>query len=158
VIDHYTTRAVFIPPTAEEPARLRLVDEAHYRLKLAQLKLEPGDEVEIRVEKLAAARTSAQNRNYWGFIVRPVAAYSLNSDIAIHQWFKADLLPAEKFVLADPKTGEVKLTRDFAALTTTTLSEQQFSDYMEEARALAMETTGIDLSDRGLEAMGFLRG
>lgn len=151
--DHFATSAVWTG------RRLSFVNDMAYHVGVRRLKLGVGEEVEVRVEKLEAARTRKQNAAYWGFIVKPTAMHSEHYSMAdIHRIFKAELLPSERFTLADPKTGEVRLERDLELHTTTVLTEQEFSEYMERARAFACETVGVDLSDRGLLEMGILKG
>jgi hypothetical protein len=138
---------------------MKLVDERGYHAGLKGLRPKMGEEFEMRVERLKAARTSKQNSAYWGYIVRPVALACHTPSIDVHRIFKAELLPAEKFTLANPDTGEVRLERDLEMHTTTLLSEEEFEHYMEHARALAMERIGIDMSEKGLfEQFGILRG
>lgn len=150
--DHFTTEAFW------NGRRLRMRDEAVYHAGLRAMKLQRGAAVQVRIEKLAAARTRGQNANYWGYVIRPVALYSGMAPNDIHRWLKAELLPAERFTLANAETGEVKLERALEAATTTRLSEPEFDAYVEHSRARVMEVTGIDLSDRGLfEQFGIMR-
>lgn len=134
-------------------------EQETYFSSVRRLKLGLGEQVEIQFWPLEAVRSLKSNAAYWGFIVRPVSLFTKGamSMMEVHRYFKAEHLPSERFVLADPETGEVKLERDLERVTTTTLSEEEFRDYMERCRATAMTELGIDMSDRGLyEQFGIL--
>lgn len=138
--------------------RFVFLDERAYRAGVQALRPQPSEAFELRVERLQAARTSKQNAAYWGYIVTPVSLATQTSKADIHRIFKAEMLPREHFVLADVVTGDVKLETDIAQHTTVRLSEQEFDDYMEHCRAFAMDTIGIDMSERGLwERFGIMR-
>lgn len=112
--------------------------------------LQNGEPFEVEAHRLLGRRTSAGNRAYWGFVVRPVALASKQSLDEIHRLFKAEFMPTERLVIADPETGEVKFEREVEAGTTTRMSEQDFEHYMEQCRFLGMTTLGIDFSPQGL--------
>jgi hypothetical protein len=140
--------------------RPRLDDPMVFNAGVRRLALGVGEVVEVTVSKLdAATRTAKQNAAYWGWIVRPVALYSKQSLNEIHRAFKAEFLPCERFVLADPKTGDVKLERNLELHTTAKLKEIEFEHYMEQAREFAMVRCGIDMSNQGLwEQFGIGQG
>lgn len=155
--DHVTVTATFDGKKLQFSAD----EQDQYFNAVKRLRLGLGEQVEIRIEPLEAARSLRANREYWGFVVRPVSLYTRGamSLVDVHRYFKAEHLPSERFVLADPETGEVKLERDLERLTTTTLSEDEFRNYMERCRATAATECGIDFSDRGLyEQFGILSG
>lgn len=130
--------------------RLVLDDQVVFHARLRRMKLQDGEPFELDAIRMFGRRTSAHNRAYWGYIVRPVAIASEQTQDEIHRLFKAEYMPSERLVIADPKTGEVKFEREVEAGTTTRMPEPDFVRYMEQCRALGATTLGIDFSPAGL--------
>lgn len=134
-----------------EKQRLVLDDQVFFHAAVKRMRgLQDGEAFDVEAHRVLGRRTSKQNAAYWGWIVRPVALASKQSQDEIHRLFKAELMPTERLVIADPETGEVKFEREVEAGTTTRMSEQDFEHYMEQCRFLGMTTLGIDFSPQGL--------
>lgn len=133
-----------------EKRRLFLDDQMVFNASIARMrKLQHGEPFEIEATRLFGLRTSKHNAQYWGWIIRPIALASQQTQDEIHRLCKAAFLPTERLVLADPETGEVKFEQAVEG-TTRRLREEDFRVYMEQCRELGMTKLGIDFSPQGL--------
>lgn len=94
-----------------------------------------------------ARRTDAQNRYYWGVLVAAFRDYLNQQDYEItraeqvHELLKCKLLTVD---VANPATGEIIGQR---VRSTTELSVEEFTDYVERARAWLLDFFGIIVPD-----------
>lgn len=115
-----------------------------------QIQLFGGGKVVITMER--PTRSLAQNRFYWGYVIRPIRIAMLDAGIeasseAIHQHYKRKYLDPDIHEMVDPTTGEVQSYRTY---TTTNLSETDFHDYVELIKMdEAIRTLGAYIPDPG---------
>ena len=130
-------------------ARLVMTDPMLFHATLRRMKgLTHGEPFELDAVRLSACRSHALNRQYWGYVVRPLALTTRQSDGEIHRFLKAEFLPPEKIVLADAD-GTVKFERQLEA-SSRRLPKQVFEHFMEQGREFGMVKFGIDYSPAGL--------
>lgn len=89
-------------------------------------------ECTVTVERKHATRGVLANSLYWAGYVNPVAEYTGYSPKQIHALWKKMFLPKEKIEIVDKRTGVVVAEQDLEALTTTTLTSNEFSEYLHE--------------------------
>ena len=99
-----------------------------------------GKAVEVKIVRPVDTRSQRQNRYYWGAVLTTIAESTGNSTEDLHEHFKAVFLP-RRFVVLNGKETEV-------AKTTTKLSTDEFSKYLEQLAAFAASELGITLPDR----------
>lgn len=97
-------------------------------------------EVSVTVERKHATRSLNANSLYWAGYVNPVVEYTGYSDKQIHALWKKMFLPKEKIEIVDKRTGVVVAEQDLEALTTTTLTNNEFSDYLHDIAEWVQET------------------
>jgi len=154
-----STHVTAVASWNEDLKRLVFVDQMAFNAHLRRLRLEDGEQVEIDVQRLIACRSSKANREYWGYVVRPVALYSQQTLNEIHRLFKAEFLPSERLVIADHETGEVKFEREVEQASTAKLPDPDFEHYKTVCREFGMTRCGIDFSPQGLwEQFGIGQG
>jgi hypothetical protein len=147
VSGHVTTAAKW----SADLKRLVLEDQVVFHAAIRRMKnLQHGEPFEVEAVRLLGCRTSPMNREYFGYVVRPVALHTQQSVNEIHRFFKAEFLPREHIALADRETGDVKIERDLEIGSTRRMPEQVFKHYMEQCREFGMTTFGIDFSPAGL--------
>lgn len=88
--------------------------------------------VTVTIEKQYAIRGTTANSLYWTGYVNPVAEYTGNSTRFIHAYFKQKFLPKQRIEIVDRQTGVVVDTQELAHLTTTTLTTNEFSEYLHD--------------------------
>jgi len=89
-------------------------------------------EVVVTIERLYATRGLGANALYWAGYVNPIADYTGLSTKIVHALLKQKFLPKQRIEIVDRKTGVVVDEVDLEALTTTTLTKVEFSDYLRE--------------------------
>lgn len=126
----------FVTTCAIRDGKLKIRNLEHLNAGLAALG--EGDYV-LRIELPRATRSDRLNRLYWAGYVRPFAEHTGYTPEEMHEYFKLRFLSerARRLVLADGK-GEVLDDATIAALTTKTLTEQEFKDYLRNIEALAL--------------------
>jgi len=139
-MDKYETSALI------EHGQLKVRHRQHFERAMRELR---EGEVIVTVRKAHATRSAQANRTYWKFYIAPLSAYTGYSPLAIHSYLKQRFLVAPPIVIADPN-GEIV---DEATIepTTTTLTTQEFSDYLqhiEDFAATLNVTVGIPIEDR----------
>jgi len=97
------------------------------------------DEVKIEPYKDKRDRTLRQNSYLWGVVYTIIAAETGHTTEEIHEWCKWHFLP-RRYVTVGSKTCE-------AAKSTTTLSTDEFSKYVEQVRAFAGAELSISIPD-----------
>ncbi len=99
-----------------------------------------GKAVVVKLAKPVNSRSQRQNRFYWGVVLTTIAEATGNTTEDLHEHFKDRFLP-RRFVTLAGKELEV-------AKTTTALSQDEFSKYLEQLAAFAASELGITLPDR----------
>lgn len=96
--------------------------------------------VTITVEKQHATRSLDANALYWAGYVNPIAEYTGYAPKQIHALLKKMFLPKQKIEIVDKRTGVVVAEQDLEALTTTTLNNVEFSEYLNDIKDWTLET------------------
>lgn len=97
----------------------------------------PNGEALITIEHARATRSLEANACYWAGYIAPLAEYTGYTPKEIHAYLKQRFLPPHLIVIVDRHTGEVVDQADVAHLTTTTLTPQEFSNYLHEIAGFA---------------------
>lgn len=92
----------------------------------------------LTISQPKASRSARLNRLYWAGYVRPFCERTGCTPLEMHAYFKQRFLPSQHLVLVDSQ-GEVRDEADIPRLTTTTLTEQEFREYLREIEALAVD-------------------
>jgi len=95
-------------------------------------------EVVITIERVHATRSLEQNAAYWVAYIKPLADHTGYDPRWIHAYLKKRFLPAKHLVIQD-RAGTVVTEEDVAALTTTTLNRNEFSEYLQAIEGWAAE-------------------
>lgn len=98
----------------------------------------PDGEYLVTISQPKATRSARINRLYWAGYVRPFCERTGCTPLEMHAYFKQRFLPSQHLVLVDAH-GEVKDEADIPRLTTTTLTEQEFKNFLREIEALALD-------------------
>jgi hypothetical protein len=98
-----------------------------------------GKAVVLKLARPVNSRSTQQNRQYWVWLAI-IASDTGNNPEDLHEHFKGQFLP-RRFVTLAGKEMEV-------AKTTTSLSVEEFSRYLEQLAAFAATELGIQLPDR----------
>lgn len=114
----------------------------------AGLKAMKDGEVLITVAHPKATRDARLNRLYWAGYVRPLSEHTGYTPDEIHEYLKARFLPQERIVIVD-NHGEVKDDRVVAQRTTTTLTKDQFKQYLVDIADFSAELGVLVGSQRG---------
>jgi hypothetical protein len=99
-----------------------------------------GKAVVLKLARPVSSRSQRQNAFYWGVVLTTIAESTGNTTEDLHEHFKGQFLP-RRFVTLAGKEMEV-------AKTTTALSVEEFSRYLEQLAAFAATELGITLPDR----------
>ena len=94
-----------------------------------------GQDVRMEVKKDIRGRTQRQNRYYWGVVLTYIAAETGHSTEEIHEVMKQKYLP-RSHVLVGTEEHEVSKS-------TTVLSTEEFTAYIEQVRAFAAQELSI---------------
>lgn len=97
----------------------------------------PDGEYLVTISRPRATRSARLNRLYWAGYIRPFCERTGFTPMEMHAYFKHKFLGQKRLVLADD-AGEVLDDVALDAVTTTTLTEQEFKDYLREIEALAV--------------------
>lgn len=103
-------------------------------LREALEQLGDGPPLEVIIREYRPRRSLEQNRLYWSAYVRPLAQHCGVSLSDMHRYLKAELL--EPVPVVDPWTGEIVR---YGEASTTKLSSQEFSQYLDQVAAMAAE-------------------
>lgn len=98
-----------------------------------------GKAVELKLARPVDTRSQRQNRFYWGVVLTTIADATGNTTEDLHEHFKAVFLPRRFVTLAGKETEVAK--------TTTKLSTDEFSKYLQQIAAFAASELGITLPD-----------
>lgn len=94
-------------------------------------------ELLITFEKAHATRSHLANALYWAGYVRPLADHTGYTPQEIHAYLKKRFLPKHRIEIVDKQTGVVLDEQDLDQLTTTTLTNVEFSEYLHEIAEFA---------------------
>lgn len=83
-------------------------------------------------------RTPEANKAYWAGHIRPLADATGNDPLLLHQYFKHRYLAQASIVLCN-RDGEIVDEQTLDRPTTTTLTPEEFSSYLDQIGAFAME-------------------
>jgi hypothetical protein len=104
------------------------------------LRTREGKAVEVKFARPTTSRSQRQNRFYWGVVLTAIAESTGNSTEDIHVVLRDRLLP-RKFITLGSKEVEVRKT-------TTDLTTEEFTLYLEAVRAWAATELGITMPDQ----------
>lgn len=99
-----------------------------------------GKAVELKLDRVRDTRSLRQNKFLWGVVLATIAEATGNTTEDLHEYFKTKFLP-RRFVVLNGKEQEVTKT-------TTTLTTDEFSKYLEQLAAFAATELGITIPDR----------
>jgi hypothetical protein len=102
----------------------------------------PDGEVIVRIEPARATRSRPANALYWAGYVAPLAAHTGCSPLVMHAYLKRRFLPAQHRIIIHDQQGVVVDDVALEALTTTTLTKDEFSVYLTDIAAFAC-TLGV---------------
>jgi len=100
--------------------------------------------VTITVEKQHAIRSLDANALYWVGYVNPLADYTGYTPKEVHAYLKRRFLPKQRIEIVDKRTGVVVDEQDLEQLTTTTLNQIEFGEYLDEIKTFA-ERIGVSV-------------
>ncbi len=127
--------------TVDESGKLVLRDLAGFRKSLLALR---SKTVEVEVRKYTRSRTLAQNRFYHGVVIPILAGHTGYSADEMHEALKL------KFLLDKERNDALPTVRS-----TTSLTTQEFMEYIEAIRLLAAEM-GVYVPEPNEELEGSL--
>lgn len=110
----------------------------------AALKRLKDGEVSITIARKRAARSTQQNRWYWGVIVEMLSEHTGFTPDEMHDVLKAKFLP-KKLAVTDGN-GEIKGEFVIGG-TTTRLNKLEFGEFCEAVRRWAAEDLGLVIPD-----------
>lgn len=128
----------FVTPVRVVAGKLKVTNIGHFESGLKDMR--DGGYL-LRIEKPKATRSAAINAIYWVGYVGPMADHTGYTPLEMHALFKSRFLPKRHMVIQD-KNGVVIDEADVDNLTTTTLTQPEFSRYLKEIEALA-STLGV---------------
>jgi hypothetical protein len=134
-LSEYITNAVV------SGGKLRIRNRRAFDLALAAMK--DGTEVIVTIEKVRATRSQAQNRWYFGVIVKSISDCTGYDPLEVHELLKEKFLP--KTLALPDKHGEAN---EFViGGSTSKLNKVEFGEYCEAVRRWAAESLSIDIPD-----------
>lgn len=127
----------FVTVARLEAGKLKIRDLQHFNAGLAAMK---DGEVLVTVAHPKATRSSRLNRLYWAGYIGPFSEHTGYTPMEVHEYLKQRFLSAQakRLVIADAQ-GEVRDDAKIPAITTSTLTEQEFKDYLRNIEALALD-------------------
>ena len=123
----------------DERGVLVFADPPGWRRALASHR---GRAVWVSVTRQQHLRTMSQSRYYWGVVARDIADYIGESRETTHEYLKALHLPKRSVELLDGNKLEMPGT-------TTTLTVEEFSAYVERCRVWAAQFLGLSIPSPG---------
>jgi len=120
---------------------------AHRQKLIKTLQRWKDGEVVITIERVHATRSLEQNALYFAGYVKPLADHTGYDPRWIHAYLKKRFLPAKHLVIQD-RHGVVVTEEDVAALTTTQLNKNEFSEYLQAIEGWAAELGVVVGSNR----------
>ena len=120
--------------------KLILSDPSAWRSALARHR---GRSVWVTVVRQQHLRSPNQSRYYWGVVVRDIADHCGEARETMHEYLKALHLPTREIELLDgQKVSGLPAT-------TTSLTVEQFSEYVERCRTWAAQFLGLSIPSPG---------
>jgi hypothetical protein len=111
----------------------------------------PDGDVLITIRPATATRSLEMNKAYWAGYVRPLSEDTGYSPLAIHQYLKQKFLKGPHLFIADDQ-GEIVDEAEIEP-TTTTLTRDEFSEYLEHISDFA-SSLGVTVGSRERELVG----
>ena len=113
-----------------------------------------GKQIAVHLCELEAARSAERNREYWGYVLRPISEQAQIAGIGAlpegwHDYYRKLFLGYEFTKVKEPGKKRPSVKR--ALKSTTKLSERAMRTYCEQVRAHAATTFGVSfpaLEDR----------
>jgi hypothetical protein len=131
----------YVTNAAIQGGRLRIRNRRAFDLALAAMT--DGSEVLVSIERVRATRSQAQNRWYWGCIVKAISDTTGYDPLEVHELLKEKFLP--KTLALPDKDG---IANEFViGGSTTKLNKVEFGEYCETVRRWAAECLAIDIPD-----------
>ena len=124
----------------DEQGKLILADPSAWRSALARHR---NRAVWVTIVRQQHLRSPNQSRYYWGVVCRDIADHCGESRDSIHVYLKAMHLPTRKIELLDGQKLEG------LPATTTTLTVEEFSEYIERCRTWAAQFLGLSIPSPG---------
>lgn len=127
----------FVTVARLESGKLKIRDVQHFNAGLLAMK---DGEVLVTVAHPKATRSARLNRLYWAGYIGPLSEHTGYSPMEMHEYCKQRFLAdrAKHLVIAD-RRGEVKDEAEIPTLSTATLTEEEFKDYLRNIEALALD-------------------
>lgn len=137
----------FVTVARLEAGKLKIRDLQHFNTGLAAMR---DGEVVVTIAHPKATRSTRLNKLYWAGYVAPFSEHTGYTPFEMHEYFKRRFLAshARRLVIADVH-GEVKDDIEIPTLTTTSLTEQEFKDYLRDIEQLALDLDISVGSNRG---------
>ncbi len=110
---------------------------AQRKLIAAYLKKREGQDVRLTFSQPTKTRSNQQNRYYWGCVLTFIAAETGHTTEEIHEYCKAAFMPRAFIKLGG---HEKRVTKS-----TTTLSTDEFEEYLDQVRAFAATELSIQI-------------
>jgi hypothetical protein len=109
-------------------------------------RLQAGERLWLGVQKLEEARDLQRNREYWGFVLRPISEQTQAEGMGAtadgwHDYYRLMFLGYEFTKVRLPGKKRPSVRR--ALRSTTRLSNREMREYMEQIRAHASTTWGV---------------
>lgn len=96
-----------------------------------------GEPFLVKVGPIQRGRSLNQNRYYWGVVLALLSEHTGHTPMELHEYFKARY-NSDVLMLVNRETGEIVDERTIAK-TTTTMSTEQFTAYLEQIIQCAAE-------------------
>lgn len=134
------TLSEYIANATIAAGKLRIHNRRMFDLALASM---PDAEVIVTIERVRATRSQAQNRWYWGQIVKLISDETGYDPLEVHELLKEKFLP--KTLALPDKHGEAN---EFViGGSTAKLNKVEFGEYCEQVRRWAAESLGVVIPD-----------
>lgn len=131
----------FVTNATVQGGKLRIRNRRAFDLALGHFA--DGSELLVTVERVRATRSQAQNRWYWGVIVKAISEETGYDPLEVHELLKEKFLPR---TLALPDKDGV--ANEFViGSSTTKLNKVEFGEFCDQVRRWAAECLSIDIPD-----------
>lgn len=129
----------FVSVARLEAGKLKFTGDRLAHLHAGLQRMADG-EVILTVSHPKATRDARLNRLYWAGYVGPMAEYTGYTPREMHEYFKQRFLcdKAKRLVFSD-QSGEVVADAVIPILTTTTLTPEEFKQYLRDIETMALD-------------------
>jgi hypothetical protein len=115
-------------------------------LKVLKPALVNGQQMAVEIKSLEEARSLARNREYWGWVLRPISEQAQIDGVGAtaegwHDYYRLMFLGYEFRKVKLPGMRRPSVRRSLKS--TTKLSEKAMREYLEQVRAHAATTFGV---------------